>query len=238
LLKRLQDITEFEWISTARWQLGSRGDGGEGHTLRHLLPDTFAAYFKILHPLYQDVSIDDRSRAWAAGDKFRVSDLVRTTWKQVASEHGVPYHRLINPDAFTKAFGGTWPRYLLGPDEGTLDADLLKQLGHVMSKQTSSNRWYFEYFIVATADIESDELYVGDDSDLLTANEQAGCRAGPTYWWPDDRAWVVCSDYDLAFTVVAASQAAVQELARTHDFEGFQMHISDRIDHRSQEEQV
>ena len=64
MLKKLDDLREFDWIAGSRWQLGSREDGGEGHTIRHLFPDTFESYYKILHPMYRDTSIDDKARRW------------------------------------------------------------------------------------------------------------------------------------------------------------------------------
>ncbi|MEM1438265.1 MAG: hypothetical protein AAF680_00135 [Pseudomonadota bacterium] len=183
--------------------------------------------------MYRDTSIKDKSRQWKSKDRFRESDLERVTWKDLAKEYGVRYHRQINVDAFSAAFGGNWPRFMLGPEEGTLDSPLLEKLGNILSGHTTDSRWLFEYYLVATFDIQSDELFVGGQSDLPTANDQAKCGAGPTYWWPADRAWCVCSDYDLAFTVVGTTRAALADLANSDDLEGFEMRLTDRIDYKS-----
>ena len=233
MLKRLDDLSEFHWISQSLWPLGSREDGGNGHTLRHLLPDVFESYCKVLHPIYRDESIDDKRRPWRVRDAFSNSDLAQITWRALADEYGVPYHRQISANAFTRVFAGRWPRYLVAPDEGTLDSPLLETLGQILSKHTSSSRWYFEYFIDATGELSSDEIYVGNPSDLATANDQAGCGAGPTYWWPADRAWCVCTDYDLSFTVVASTRTAYQDIVDTDTFEAVEMQRSDRIDDES-----
>ena len=110
---------------------------------------------------------------------------------------------------------------------------MLEKLGQLLSKHASTSPWYFEYFFVATKDVLSDELYVGEPSDLSTANEQTSSVAGPTYWWPADRAWCVCTDYDLPFTVVASMRAACEDIAGAEDFEGFEMASSDRVDYES-----
>ena len=233
MLKKLDDLSEFDWISASRWPLGSREDRGDGHTIRHLLPDSFESYYKILHPMYRDTSVADESRKWRREDKFRDRDLVRITWKELAKKFGVPYHRQINPHAFGRTLEGGWPRYIVSASEGELDAPYLARLGQVLSRHTSSTCWYFEYFQVATEFILTDELYVGELSDLASANEHAHCRSGPTYWWPEDRAWCVCTDYDLSFTVVGSTAVAQKDLEDMEDIEGFAMRVSDRIDYRS-----
>ena len=233
MLHRLADLTDFEWISESLWKPGERVDGGDGHTIRHLLPDQFESYYKILHPMYRDTSVSDTTRTWRNNDRIIDRNLERVSWRDVANKYSVPYHRQINSYAYTAAFGGKWPRYLVAADEGTLDRVLLSAVSDVLARYTSSTKWYCEYFLVATKELRSDELYVGTKFDLMSANEQTGCSAGPEYWWPEDRAWCVCTDYDLDFTIVGSSRKAAEDIANTSGIEGFEMDISDRIDYRS-----
>jgi len=46
----------------------------------------------------------------------------------------------------------------------------------------------------------------------LFPDEALGVRCTPTHWFPEDRSWLVCSDYDLTFTLVGGSARLAQEL--------------------------
>jgi GNAT superfamily N-acetyltransferase len=35
---------------------------------------------------------------------------------------------------------------------------------------------------------------------------------GPNYWWPDDRAWCVCTDTDFVWSYIAASAACIEDV--------------------------
>lgn len=39
----------------------------------------------------------------------------------------------------------------------------------------------------------------------------------PNYWWPDDRAWCVCSDTDWDYVYIAGSAACIDEILRACD---------------------
>jgi hypothetical protein len=39
----------------------------------------------------------------------------------------------------------------------------------------------------------------------------------PNYWWPDDRAWCVCSDTDWTWAYIAGSNACISEILRACD---------------------
>jgi hypothetical protein len=51
----------------------------------------------------------------------------------------------------------------------------------------------------------------------------------PEYVWPEDRRWIVCSDYDLASTYVAASREIASQLFANETLEILELSPSDRL---------
>ena len=183
--------------------------------------------------MFRDVTIRDLERRWKHGDAFDEADLVAVSWKEIAERYGAAYNGNINADALTAVMGGAWPRYLLAGEEGELEPSQLLALRDTLSAQTDSSTWYFQYHICATPEITSEALYAGDATDLLTANQQSRCSAGPQYWWPEDRAWCVCTDYDLSFTVVGSNAAAASKLLANPALEALEIGLANRIDHEA-----
>ena len=52
----------------------------------------------------------------------------------------------------------------------------------------------------------------------------------PEYWWPPNRAWCVCSDYDLMFTVVGGSRHLISALLKSDVLECLEVTPQTRID--------
>jgi hypothetical protein len=55
-------------------------------------------------------------------------------------------------------------------------------------------------------------LYHGPIEGAFWIAERCGWEQIPNLWWPDDRAWCVRTDIDLASTYVAGSEALIQDL--------------------------
>lgn len=55
-------------------------------------------------------------------------------------------------------------------------------------------------------------LYRGPIEGAFWIAERCGWDQIPNLWWPDDRAWCVRSDIDLASTYVAGSETLIQDL--------------------------
>ena len=49
--------------------------------------------------------------------------------------------------------------------------------------------------------------------DLVWPNQEPTSWLRPDLWWPADRAWIVCTDVDLACNHVAGTEALVDEVA-------------------------
>jgi hypothetical protein len=61
----------------------------------------------------------------------------------------------------------------------------------------------------------------------------AGWQDGPNIWWPDDRAWCVASEIDLAYTFVGGSSELIEEILEHPALEALPSTVGDRITYDS-----
>jgi len=72
-------------------------------------------------------------------------------------------------------------------------------------------------------------MYSGDLHDVLEIFEIGYVRRTPTYWWPADRAWCVCTDNDLTFTLIGGSASLIGALLADDVLECIQVEASSRV---------
>lgn len=160
------------------------------------------------------------------------SRLVRIPWKQLATRVGLPFLPTLSSWSFTRVFpSGSWPRHLIGPQEGTITAADLHCLVPLLRRHTLSDRCFFHVAMLATTEWKDDALFEGmlDDA-LLFPDAVTGVRSTPTHWFPADRAWFVCTDYDLTFTLIGGSQGLMDELVSSGDLECVAVFPETRVD--------
>ncbi len=155
----------------------------------------------------------------------------RILWKEVAREYGLHFHPEFSERSLTSSFPTrSWPRYLIGPDEGLLDAESTHQLILLLTPFTGRQECFFYYDNFATRKVET-LIYRGALEEV--ADFVAGNRVvfgTPTYWWPGDRSWCLKTDYDSTFTLVGGSQQLVQTILADRVLEAVEVLPSTRID--------
>jgi hypothetical protein len=57
-----------------------------------------------------------------------------------------------------------------------------------------------------------------------------GYLVGPEYWWPTEKNWCICSEYDLSFTVVAGPGNLIARLLASQVLECIEVTPDTRID--------
>ena len=92
---------------------------------------------------------------------------------------------------------------------------------------------YFHYDLIATLGYESDLLFEGKLIDVFATYNLESVHGSPTQWWPEDRGWFVCSDWDLTFTLVGGSEEIIDELISNLDLEAVRVEPTFRIDNQS-----
>lgn len=178
-----------------------------------LVPDGFQAYARVLHP---------------AGE---------TRWSEIAAITGRLLHPEVQWQHLVAPAGGViaptqWDaksRWTM-PEAGTLPPRQRLRLSRLLTPFTStpSRAWFAlwdGYGDLAAGLREPGQprlrlphrdyiVFFGDMAEL-----SAWPRSGPNLWWPEDRAWFVCSEIDLVSTYVAGSSGLVAKLAADAELE-------------------
>lgn len=258
------DVSAFNWIVKGRDALISNADSAawKGVFVAHCLPRGFAAYCKLLHPIYEDPSVENRAVTWeeesranppspgsgsAAGTFAAIADgavLVRrdagvetpsgsrVLWRTLAEKYELIFHSELNAESFRRAFSsGSWPRYLLGPTEGTLDKATCEALVDVLKPFSQEQLIWFRVSDCLINDLP--HLYSGHLDEVTLFLTKAHFGGTPEYWWPDDRTWCVCSDWDLPFTLVGGSRALIDACIKHPALECLEVKPENRVDYRA-----
>ena len=248
-LKQLDDLSPTEWIEKSKKPVT---EAYKPVRVQNCLPSVFAAYCKLFHPIYLDPEVRDHSVSWHKAESQNVDSvgvrsggaLVRESshgrmkgdrvrWSELANRHGLTFHPEINVESFTRAFADrSWPRYLLGPDEGTLDNATCDALVSGLSPHVGATRCYFYYSGLSVAGY-APQLYRGSLADVHGFLEMDHVNASPEYWWPEDHEWCIHTDWDLPFTLIGGSQAIVDAVANHPLLEMQPVTLMSRVDYQA-----
>ncbi len=245
-MKQLTDLSPFNWISEST-DLGLHPESPWSY-LSEFLPNDFAAYCKVFHTIYEDLSVTDRLITWdeadrrrgnaqskdvlVSGDPGETFDCQRITWQDLASAYALEYHPEMTQDSFTENFSnGSWPKYLIAPAEGTLDEDECPRLAEVLESFTKDQHCFFFYNSLAqrSSGDSGGALFTGNLSGLDALSGGEDYYLTPTYWWPDDKSWTVFTDPDYAFTLVGGSQELIDAILGNEHLEAVAVELATRI---------
>lgn len=260
-LERINDLSATDWIRKKVDSLENFESRG-GNYVTHCIPNVFESYCKVFHNIYEDTSINDKTVTWddlhkqkpvdledpvqkvlndattVYGRDFDHDNVIRVRWKVLAERYNLLFHDEMNVDSFSRNFPtGSWPRYLIGPDEGMLDGSTCKEIVRSIAISTSdfdlSQECFFLYDLIATATYDSDLLYNGPLKSIFDTYQLDEVSSTPTYWWPTDQKWLVCTDWDLPFTLVGGSGAFIGKIMSNPELECLLAEPSNRIDYKS-----
>lgn len=241
-------------------KFGSRKS--KGVTLAAALPSGFPQYIKILHEISEDLSIADRHVTWdewdraqpvpadQSDDEARLEGILsqstlaranpegeypsrRIRWSELCERYGLQYHAELTCNSFSRKFPKhSWPRYLVGPAEGSLTSDEFLALLQCIVESGGDEEVYMYW--------ELSRLCRGEDACCIKGRLldedvpwPAGLSFTPEYIWPESRQWIVHTDYDLTFTLVAATEALGRRLLSSPVLEALAIPFEMRIDDKS-----
>ncbi len=228
ILEKLTDLSPFNWIGESTDQ-DSHPESIWGFVSEYL-PVNYAAYCKIFHAIYEDLSVADKSKTWdevgLKGDLESSDQIERVTWQDLASRYSLKFHSEINQDSFALNFPkGSWPRHLIAPLEGTLDEEECSQLVDALAPSTNGQACYF---YCANAG-DSETLYQGDLGEVDGLASEGDYYITPTYWWPEDKSWTVFTDPQYTFTIVGGTQALIESILAEPILEAVRVELKTRI---------
>jgi hypothetical protein len=71
-------------------------------------------------------------------------------------------------------------------------------------------------------------LYAGPMELAVASLDSFGDTPSPNLWWPDDRAWIVASEIDYAWTYVGGSSGLIETLLLDHRLEVVPATLTDK----------
>jgi hypothetical protein len=215
-------------------------------TVANFMPAGFDRYVRILHPFVGE------------------DPAVRRTWASLAAEFGLTYHPAISPASFapflefrvdpesvpvdTTSDEGRWildghnvTFLTLWPDQGTLvdpaRSRLLELLAHAAEGTPTFFYWGLALVVAGERPcllLGSIESFVGDEPSVVVEHGLEGVP-GPEMIWPEDRSFLVVTDYGDSSTYVCCSSTLGDRLIADDILEAVDTHIGARVDWRSDE---
>jgi hypothetical protein len=246
------DLRAFDWISNGRVKTvpHSTETDWPGVPVAAVIPDLFEAYAKIFHPIggrYENIDhpLDiEEQKILGLPECHILRDFVQRMrtepeaptlrWKKAAETLGVPFQRHLSDEWFRSVLEpGCWPRYVYGPAEGLLKEREAAALISILSAFSSSSNCYFRFAEMPYIGTDKPLLHSGPLEQLQRFLKETDRQFTPEYWWPEDRSWCVCSDYDLCFTIVGGSKQLVDCILTNADLESIKVTPDTRVDYRA-----
>jgi hypothetical protein len=222
-LRLVDDVSSADWIVASvrnfEYDVGS------------LLPVTFDAYARVLHP----ASLNG----------------IEVPWTAVAAANG----RVAHPGMEWVALTGDWEFMTHGaqagvwdtpPSGGALPSKTAANLAAALAGFTSTPNdcWFAEWdgYAHAPRSLERVPLIPMPNRAMallrgpLSAAGSAFSNGWPesaSLWWPDDRTWCVATDIDLMSTYVGGTAACVEAVLRDERLEAFRVNVDQTVHWRS-----
>lgn len=242
------DESAFDWIRRDRDEMASsKDDGWDRNFVSNIVPAVFETYAKVLHRIearYENIdsplappeisilkippceelrSFVESRRTEAQGSRIR--------WREVAEVLNVPFAPQICHEWYRKKLDeGCWPRFLCGPDDGLLSPEECMALVSVLTPFSDGGDCFFRFAEMPFIGTDKTLLFHGILDELESFLDSGDYQFSPEYWWPPNRTWCVCSDYDLMFTVVGGSRKLISALLTSDTLECLEVTPHTRID--------
>jgi hypothetical protein len=242
---------EFEWIRTRREKPRARNTPNwKGNFVSQLMPIRFESYAKILHSIEASYkNIDDphpltereiavlkippctilKSFVVSLREEGRGP---RIRWKTLAQLLGVPFEPEICHEWFRASMEEPicWPRFLSGPDDGNLNAEEFPEVLSILRAFSGNQDSLFRFAEWAFTKRNKPLIFRGVLDELPTFLADKSYRITPEYWWPTDRSWCLCSEFDLKFTIVGGSKNLISAVLNNATLEALEVTPQTRID--------
>ncbi len=211
----LRDVAPASWIGPRLHPFGT--DAGS------VVPEGFEAYGRLLHPVVVDGS-------------------ERRRWRDVAEANGRIAHPEMQFHLIARPRGQKPPAddRGTGPAWGSLPVDERRVLAELLHDETGTpdRCWFCVWEGFGGLDHQGvpervalphrDYLLYAGPLELVVADLNPPSDQSPNLWWPDDRAWVVASEIDLAWTYVGGSERLIERLVGDDRLEV----VRARLDHK------
>ncbi|MGA8417505.1 MAG: hypothetical protein WB808_12900 [Candidatus Dormiibacterota bacterium] len=229
------DLHLVDDVSSADWIVA--GVRNFEYDVASLLPVTFEAYARVLHPA-----------SLSAGS----GDTVDVAWSEVAAANGRIAHAAMEWVAITGDWKfeqhavqpGVWDA---PPSTGSLPPRNARSLADVLGRFTAtpSECWFgvwegyggapFQPGTVPLVAMPQRKMALlrGPLHAAGTAFSGMGWPESPSLWWPDDHSWCVATDIDLMSTYIGGSAPCVEAVLADERLEAFAVTVDQTVHWRS-----
>ncbi|MEV7580448.1 hypothetical protein [Streptomyces erythrochromogenes] len=147
----------------------------------------------------------------------------RLRWAELSARCGdpmVPEGKYPSLRCFPSARrDGSWPVGIEPPTEGSLDRPTWDRLVDVLvahSTQGPDTRAlaYYNPLMLPAVDFDNLHVRTGRLGDAHALYDNPDADFSPSNLWPEDRSWILCTDYDLWATKVVGPEHLVEALLR------------------------
>jgi len=226
------DLQLVDDVSPADWIVASVRNF-EGHDVGSLLPVTFEAYARVLHPASR-----------SAGD----GGTVDVTWSDVAVANGRIAHAAMEWVAITGDWKfeqhatqpGVWDQ---PPSTGSLPPRTAASLAGVLARFTAtpSECWFGVWEGYGNTPFRPGDvpliampqrkmaLLRGPLHAAGTAFLRMGWPDSASLWWPDDQTWCVATDIDLMSTYIGGSAQCIEAVLADERLEAFAVTVDQTV---------
>ncbi|MFD1020935.1 hypothetical protein [Thalassobacillus hwangdonensis] len=232
-MKKVNDFSPFHWITNETEPIDF--DNWTGSRVENFIPKRFTHFAKLMHPLYPDINIKNEALLWSDCDPAEEVTFnfgKRILLKDLAEKYGLPFNKEFSFHSFVNAVGG-YPRYLPGPVEDSMDAEMVPEVIKVLNPFTKG-MCFFHYDLLKVNEYEEEHgyghLYYGNliDVEQLAAKEEI--RDYPTYWWPEDKSWCLFTGIDFDFTLFGGTKKMVEAFQANAEIECIKVDMRTRVD--------
>jgi len=202
----------------------ARSSNRWAHWVDELLPSGYDSYLRLFHPF---VPWDSEIAEPVPRDRLR-------SWETLAAENGIVFHGELQWNSLKSVVpilsdGGR--RY--ATFEGQIERSTANTMMSVLATSGPSQHVFFIYSHVGLMTPNDEPVaYLGEPQDFDAVIEVAGLP-GPTCIWPEDRRWLVATDFDMPSTYIACDASTSDALMIESGLETVAVSLNTRIDQGS-----
>lgn len=196
------------------------------------LPAGYDAYLRLFHPF----------TPWGAEEPEEAGPGDWQTWRALAEKAGVDFRPTLQWNSLKPALplleNGTRPYSVL---DGELEPRTRQRLFGHLRRHTPPQSTFYLYDLAASVGGQVSfmiEAAVGDMERIARWVDERGAAVAstPELVWPEDRRWIVFSDYDTPSTYIGADAALAADLFADPELETLAVDLATRIDWQADED--
>lgn len=212
----------------------------KGNTIEFLFPTQFERYCKIFHPFALSPNYDkmkgeewnmngERAIEYLEGRDFEHSIAIDNyepkPQRLLAQFFNQKFDKHFTTDSVSKKWGNNQPKWLLCPDEGTLDKSILSEITALLGKYSSSDICFFHYVLYA---IESYEETIFEGLiDEFPKTIDLGLAGTPNTVWPESKEWYLYTNYDADYSLIGGKKELINEILSSKIIEALEWDAND-----------